>query len=1133
MLNAMTIRYYSDTHETSFKWYKLYSNKSENRFTIGSIKLKFSVSLTSRTSANQGKHNIKRNEESDFEDSEFLSDASSYISSNMESEDELSQSEIENVPNNLSIQSSRPPSLHSVDSSTSLDGSFPDFLTQSLDSYILSLKHLLDYQVDSKKIHPLKLININSQNYYYDMDDIKENSQNGNNNQDDANDQDYVNKTDSNDDKEEEEEDEEEDEVNKKYKSDALKQRKWIETPQASRVKSTKVPNIEISKNVSPRKEKIEKSDKLKMFLDGHAYNQMGQSDNILHYNSSCESLNHEPLKTTNRSKLSLLKANRYLNSSSKLNNSSNQSLQPPKRERKSAFEFYPNKAMSGILLLDILSIENLPPVPNSTRTSFDVDPFVTITFGKKNLRTSWKRHDLNPTYYEKLNIIVEENEENFDIVFKVFDRDRFTKNDKICYYSINLNDLLSKFHDPKLDNVEQLNKLDDYFFNLQDFSFKLKLNSEVLKDFKDYISLLNVKVGYNDFKLFKKYIWKLLLVQLEPEIIKNNGLDIVELSRFVESLNLNGTVEYFNDNASMSGIDEDESILPTSKNLGDGLQNLDDRLLSFFESKKIKSPYITGSKLNIFDCIEFLEDITKNQTNFSVKLEECPLCKRKTTESKKESNDIFDHLIDCTKNMWSPNSKSMRKKIYATSDAARRNWYSTVLLEFAYGKMSLGSNNANILVQHRSTGYVIEEKMSVYVRLGIKVIYQKLNSSTSNRKVKKILRNLSFKQGAKYDKPSSVKYIQSFIDFHNLDLSECLYGKDLSNYKTFNEFFYRKLRPDARPVEAVNNNKYAVAGADCRCTVFQNLTIATEVWIKGKNFTIRKLLDNNYPDLINTLYRNPAVAIFRLAPQDYHRFHSSVAGKIGKITHIEGEYFTVNPMAIRSEVDVYGENVRVLIPIHTKEFGIVMMICVGAMMVGSTVLTVNEGDRVERGDEVGYFKFGGSTVLLIFPDNSIKFDADIAANSRGSIETLVRVGMSIGHSPDEVDIKRVKRKFDEISKEEQRKIIRSLSGSDEIPSHPTISRTQFATIVEEDHNETVHGDDSNKATDDNDDIGPAIPVATPKYVIQADDSEELSAELPFSTWEIENLDLGEIKATELDNDEGVSLSESENESGI
>ncbi|GME96293.1 unnamed protein product [[Candida] boidinii] len=141
---------------------------------------------------------------------------------------------------------------------------------------------------------------------------------------------------------------------------------------------------------------------------------------------------------------------------------------------------------------------------------------------------------------------------------------------------------------------------------------------------------------------------------------------------------------------------------------------------------------------------------------------------------------------------------------------------------------------------------------------------------------------------------------------------------------------------------------------------------------------------------------------------------------------------------------------------------------------------------------------------------------------------------MSIGHTPDEVDLKRVKREFNDISKEEQRKIIRTLTGSDEIPPLPTISRTTFPTIVE-DHHEPRHVDDTNKAPNDNDndDIRPFIPVATAKYVIQADNSDEISDELPFSTWEIENLDLGEIEATELDNDEGGLFSESENESGI
>ena len=98
---------------------------------------------------------------------------------------------------------------------------------------------------------------------------------------------------------------------------------------------------------------------------------------------------------------------------------------------------------------------------------------------------------------------------------------------------------------------------------------------------------------------------------------------------------------------------------------------------------------------------------------------------------------------------------------------------------------------------------------------------------------------------------------------------------------------------------------------------------------------------------------------MFRLAPQDYHRFHVPVDGTIGEITAIEGQYYTVNPMAIRSALDVYGENVRVLVSIHSPIFGLVMVVCIGAMMVGSTVITVEEGQQVNRTDELGYFKFG------------------------------------------------------------------------------------------------------------------------------------------------------------------------------
>lgn len=104
--------------------------------------------------------------------------------------------------------------------------------------------------------------------------------------------------------------------------------------------------------------------------------------------------------------------------------------------------------------------------------------------------------------------------------------------------------------------------------------------------------------------------------------------------------------------------------------------------------------------------------------------------------------------------------------------------------------------------------------------------------------------------------------------------------------------------------------------------------------------------------------------------------------------------------MAIRSELDVYGENKRVVSTIESKEFGTVAYVAIGAMMVGSIQLTTNNlGQRVERMDEHGYFAFGGSTIVLLFEPNSIQFDEDLLDTSKEHIEMLVRVGMNIGKS--------------------------------------------------------------------------------------------------------------------------------------
>jgi phosphatidylserine decarboxylase len=163
---------------------------------------------------------------------------------------------------------------------------------------------------------------------------------------------------------------------------------------------------------------------------------------------------------------------------------------------------------------------------------------------------------------------------------------------------------------------------------------------------------------------------------------------------------------------------------------------------------------------------------------------------------------------------------------------------------------------------------------------------------------------------------------------------------------------------------------------------------------IKGRSFTIGGLLKS---DEEAKRFAGGALAIFRLAPQDYHRFHIPVNGVIQSRAEIAGHYFTVNPMAIRSQIDVYLENKRTVTFIESPEFGRVAYVAVGAMMVGCINHTTKVGQSVERLQEEGYFAFGGSTVILVFEPNKIQWDADLLANSERKIETLVRVGSSLG----------------------------------------------------------------------------------------------------------------------------------------
>ncbi|MDE5416456.1 phosphatidylserine decarboxylase [Labilibaculum sp. DW002] len=230
---------------------------------------------------------------------------------------------------------------------------------------------------------------------------------------------------------------------------------------------------------------------------------------------------------------------------------------------------------------------------------------------------------------------------------------------------------------------------------------------------------------------------------------------------------------------------------------------------------------------------------------------------------------------------------------------------------------------------------------------------------------------------------------IDKFIEKNQIDLS--LYNISDSNaFKNFNEFFYRKIRMDKRPIA-----DGVVSPADGKAIAFQSIKDIPSFFLKGSQFTVQSFLDN---ELLSEKYADGSMLIVRLAPADYHRFHFPASGLISESKEIKGRYFSVSPMALRESLEIFCRNLRVYSTLKTEDYGDVLISEVGATMVGSIIQTYTNNSEVKSGDEKGYFAFGGSTVVLFFEKNKMKFSDDLIKNTKGGFETAVQMGESIGN---------------------------------------------------------------------------------------------------------------------------------------
>lgn len=241
---------------------------------------------------------------------------------------------------------------------------------------------------------------------------------------------------------------------------------------------------------------------------------------------------------------------------------------------------------------------------------------------------------------------------------------------------------------------------------------------------------------------------------------------------------------------------------------------------------------------------------------------------------------------------------------------------------------------------------------------------------------------------GHRMNQPSTCSKVLPFIDHYNLDPTE--FAASPESYSTFNEFFYRKLKPEARPIA----DSPVVFPADGRHLGFSNIDEINGFFVKGQTFDIHQLIAN---PTLSQRYAGGSLVLSRLCPVDYHRFHFPVSGTASETTLINGPLFSVSPIALARNLAYLWQNKRTLTRIETDTMGTVLMIEIGATCVGSIHQTYQDGQTINKGDEKGYFAFGGSSTITIFEPGKVTLADDLLTNSANQIETYAHMGDTMG----------------------------------------------------------------------------------------------------------------------------------------
>jgi Phosphatidylserine decarboxylase len=226
---------------------------------------------------------------------------------------------------------------------------------------------------------------------------------------------------------------------------------------------------------------------------------------------------------------------------------------------------------------------------------------------------------------------------------------------------------------------------------------------------------------------------------------------------------------------------------------------------------------------------------------------------------------------------------------------------------------------------------------------------------------------------------------IAPFVKMNKINMDEY----ESRSYSSYNDFFTRRIKEGQRVIDYQPGN--LIAPCDGRLSAYP-IQKGSRFSIKDTQYSLKRLLRNKK---LANMYENGVLLLFRLTVDDYHRFCYIDNGIKTRNYHIAGYFHTVNPLA-NQVVPVYKENTREFSLLKSENFGRILIMEVGALLVGK-IVNYQEEAIVQRGEEKGRFEFGGSTIIMILEKDKVFIDEDIRSNSVHGIETKVKLGEKIG----------------------------------------------------------------------------------------------------------------------------------------